>query len=256
MSATPNSLAAALRALLAYDAEEADSSADCVRCFIPMNTREGCEPTPECDSCAQELLSKIREVLSRHDAQQPHYVAKVEPINGGMGPNWDEVRLKTGHILQISDEGITVWPNEAAYHSADNANVLAGVSFDFQNDAQQREQHSSDLEWMEANAPESLRAPGLCDFLTKAMAFARSTQQLSGNPACQHGNPQQREQSEDSARLDWLMEAVNWITIPQRKDDEMEIRRYSFMTPCVTPTINIRAAIDAARAAQGEKGGL
>jgi hypothetical protein len=54
----------ALRALLDYDEEYAEASCECVRCGTPICVRDGCEPTPECDSCAQELLHQVRAQLA------------------------------------------------------------------------------------------------------------------------------------------------------------------------------------------------
>lgn len=38
---------------------------ECRRCHRLMLTRDGQDPTPECDTCAHELLSKMRAALSR-----------------------------------------------------------------------------------------------------------------------------------------------------------------------------------------------
>lgn len=50
----------------------------------------------------------------------------------------------------------------------------------------------------------------------------------------------------DKTRLDWLMEAVQWHTPLSMVHGE--VREYRFRTPTHTPTIDIRGAIDAARA--------
>ena len=71
------------------------------------------------------------QVLATGSAQSPYCIAHVEPINGGMGPNWDEVRLKNGVILQIGEEGITVWKTNEDYQSAENDRILAGIHFDY-----------------------------------------------------------------------------------------------------------------------------
>lgn len=48
----------------------------------------------------------------------------------------------------------------------------------------------------------------------------------------------------DKARLDWLMDAAQWHTPLSMVHGE--VREYRFRTPCITPTIDVRKAIDAA----------
>ncbi len=48
----------------------------------------------------------------------------------------------------------------------------------------------------------------------------------------------------DKARLDWLMEMAQWHTPLSMVHGE--VREYRFRTPCITPTIDVRKAIDAA----------
>lgn len=55
-----------------------------------------------------------------------------------------------------------------------------------------------------------------------------------------------KDAEQDKARLDWLMVNAHWCN---RLTMYGEVREYRFDTPMITPTINIRAAIDAAIAA-------
>ena len=65
----PSELAAVLeklQALLQIEDCEADPNEppDCVRCGSSMHVPNGFDPTPECDSCAQQLLAAARELLA------------------------------------------------------------------------------------------------------------------------------------------------------------------------------------------------
>lgn len=52
------------------------------------------------------------------------------------------------------------------------------------------------------------------------------------------------EAAKDKVRLDWLLGAVAWHTPLSLVHGE--VREYRFRTPTIEPTINVRAAIDAA----------
>lgn len=86
----------------------------------------------KCSSCkfndARKALKAWKEASSE-SALKP-VVRYVEEVNGGMGPDYAEIYLATGHVIQVGNEGLLLWPSVAAYESGEDCQIMGGVSFE------------------------------------------------------------------------------------------------------------------------------
>lgn len=73
---------------------------------------------------------EVREDLTIEEITDEPIVLYVEEVNGGMGPDYAEIYLATGHVIQVNDEGLLLWPSVAAYESGENCQILGSIAFD------------------------------------------------------------------------------------------------------------------------------
>lgn len=73
---------------------------------------------------------KVREDLTIEEITDEPIVLYVEEVNGGMGPDYAEIYLATGHVIQVNDEGLLIWPSVTAYESGENDQILDGLAFE------------------------------------------------------------------------------------------------------------------------------
>lgn len=92
-----------------------------------------CHVFPPCADCtshasSREALAEWKEAISGSTLKP--VVRYVEEVNGGMGPDYAEIYLATGHVIQVNDEGLLLWPSVAAYESGENCQILGSIAFD------------------------------------------------------------------------------------------------------------------------------
>ena len=92
-----------------------------------------CHVFPPCSDCtnhasSREALAEWKEAIT--ESTQKAVVRSVEEINGGMGPDYAEIYLATGHVIQVNDEGLLLGPSVAAYESGENCQILGSIAFD------------------------------------------------------------------------------------------------------------------------------
>lgn len=56
-------------------------------------------------------------------------VLNVDERPGIMEPDTAAITLRSGHVLEVGDEGVTVWPSLKAQCSGENSQVLGGLTF-------------------------------------------------------------------------------------------------------------------------------
>lgn len=88
-----------------------------------------CCAMPPCDDCVNHSRSRAAiEAWKATQTTSNRIVRYVEEVNGGMGPDYAEVYLTTGHVIQVNDEGLILWPSVAAYQSGENERIAGGLT--------------------------------------------------------------------------------------------------------------------------------
>jgi hypothetical protein len=70
-----------------------------------------------------------RNATRAKDPTKAPIISGIEEIKGISGPDVAIVTLRTGHVLEIGDDGVTAWPSKRAQLSGENAEVIGGLAF-------------------------------------------------------------------------------------------------------------------------------
>lgn len=91
-------------------------------CPKDIKAKNGELHTLKCKVCG---LENPRDSACRPEQHgRPKFVTLVEEVAGGMGPDYAEIYLTSGQVIQVNDEGFLVWRSKDAYIGAKSGDVI------------------------------------------------------------------------------------------------------------------------------------